>query len=69
MVRSWTRVSKQIHEIEENRFFYEMFYRKIYETENFMKRQNLAFGWAAGYSPSNPSISGVFLEFPNFLRS
>ena len=22
-----------------------------------------------GYSPSNTSISGVFLKFPNFLRS
>ena len=28
-------------------------------------RQNLAFGWTAGYSPSNPSISGIFLKFPN----
>ena len=28
------------------------------------KRQNLAFGWAAGYSPSDPSISGIFLKFP-----
>ena len=33
------------------------------------KRQNLAFGWMAGYSPSNPSISGIFVKFPNFLRS
>ena len=31
------------------------------------KRQNLAFGWIAGYSPSNPSISGIFLKGPNFL--
>ena len=29
------------------------------------KRQNLAFGWPVEYS--NPSISGIFLEFPNFL--
>ena len=29
--------------------------------------QNLVFGWTAGYSPSNPSISGIFLKFPNFL--
>ena len=34
-----------------------------------VKRQNLAFGWTTGYSPSNPSISGIFLKFPNFLRS
>ena len=33
------------------------------------KRQNLAFGWTAGYSPSNPSVSGIFLKFPNFPRS
>ena len=31
--------------------------------------QNLAFGWAAGYLPSNPSISGFFWKFSNFLRS
>ena len=30
------------------------------------KRQNLE---TAGYSPSNPSISGIFLKLPNFLRS
>ena len=24
------------------------------------KRQILAFGWTAAYSPSNPSISGIF---------
>ena len=28
------------------------------------KDQNLAFGWTAGYLPSNPSISGIFLKFP-----
>ena len=33
------------------------------------KRQNLAFGWNAGYSPPNPSISGILLKFPHFLRS
>ena len=33
------------------------------------KRQNLLFWWAAGYSPSNPSISGIFLKFPDVLRS
>ena len=33
------------------------------------KRQNLAFRWPAGYSLSNPSILGIFLKFPNFLRS
>ena len=32
------------------------------------KRQNLAFGWTDGYLPLNPSISGIFLKFPNSLR-
>ena len=34
----------------------------------FLPHQNLAFGQSAGYSPSDPSISGIFLKFPNFLR-
>ena len=33
------------------------------------KRRNLAIGWTAGYSPLNPSISGIFLKFTHFLRS
>ena len=33
------------------------------------KRQRLVFEWTTGYSESNPSISGIFLKFPNFLRS
>ena len=33
------------------------------------KRQNLALGWTAGNSPSNPSISGIFFKFPNFRQS
>ena len=33
------------------------------------KRQNLAFGWTAGYFPSNPSISGILFKFLNFLKS
>ena len=37
-----------------------------YFTKN---HQNLAFGWAAGYLPWNLSISGIFFNFPNFLRS
>ena len=28
---------------------------------------NLAFGWTARYSPLNPSVSGIFLKFTNFL--
>ena len=32
------------------------------------KHQNMAFGWPAGYSPSNRGISGIFLKFPNFRK-
>ena len=31
------------------------------------KSQNLAFGWTAGQSPSNPSISETSLKFRNFF--
>ena len=31
--------------------------------------QILSFAWTAGYSPSNPRVSGTFLKFPNSLRS
>ena len=44
--------------------FFEFDFLRLFTEE----RQNLAFGWTAGYSPSNPSISGIFLKFPNFLR-
>ena len=30
------------------------------------KRRNLAFRRTAGYSLSNPNISGILLKFPNF---
>ena len=33
------------------------------------KCQNLAFGLRARFSLSNPSISGISMKFPNFLRS
>ena len=36
----------------------------LFFTKNF---QNLDFGWTTGYLPSNPSISGSFRKFPNFL--
>ena len=35
----------------------------------YKKCQNLDFGWTAGNSSSNPSVSGIFRKFPNFLRS
>ena len=62
------KVGRQIHEIKQNRFFYGMFYNWFFAIV-YQKRQNLALGWTAGYSPSNPSISGIFLKFHNFLRS
>ena len=33
------------------------------------KCQNWAFMSSAGYSPSNPNVSGVFLKVSDFLRS
>ena len=32
------------------------------------KRQNLAFGWQAGFSPSNPSILGIFFKISKFPK-
>ena len=32
------------------------------------KRQNLAFRWTAGYSPSNPIISEIFLKVIYFTK-
>ena len=45
--------------------FLQLFFLQIFTK----KCQNLALGWMAVYSPSNPTISGIFLKFPNFLRS
>ena len=61
VLQSWTKNCRQIHEIKQNRFFMGGF------TADFMRlfteeRQNLAFGRTAGYSPSNPSIPGIFLN-------
>ena len=66
--QSWTKGCRQIDEIKQNRFSMECF------TADFLpfftkKRQTFAFGWTAGYSPANPSISKIFWKFPNFLRS
>ena len=38
-------------------------------TKKCQNCQNLAFGGTAGYLQLNPSISRIFLKFPNFLRS
>ena len=62
-LQSWTKGWRQIDEIKQNRFFYGMFYSWFFTK----KCQNLALGWTAGYSPSNPSISGIFWKLPNFL--
>ena len=34
-----------------------------------IKSQDSAFRWLVGYSSSTPSISGIYLNFPNFLSS
>ena len=65
--RSWRKGWRQIHETKQKSFFFGTFYSWFlrFFTE---KRQNLALGGTAGYSPSKPSILGIFLKFPNFLR-
>ena len=57
----WTKISKVGFSMECFTADFLRFFTK--------KCQNLAFGWTAGYSPSNPSISAIFWKFPNFLRS
>ena len=66
--QSWTKGWRQIDKIKQNRFFYGMVYSWFFAIF-YQKCQNLSFGWATGYSPSNPSIWGIFWKFPNFLRS
>ena len=67
-LQSWTKGWRQTDEIKQSRFFCGMFYSWYFAI--FTKKcHNLAFGWTAGYSPSNPSISAIFWKFPNFLRS
>ena len=66
--KSWTRGWRQIHKIKQNMFFYGMFYNYFFAIF-YQITLNLAFGWTVVYSPSNPSISGISLKFPNFLRS
>ena len=58
----------QIHEIKQNRFCMGCFTAGVLQ---FFAagRQNLAFGWPAGYSPSDPSISRISLNFLYFITS
>ena len=51
VLQSWTKGCRQIHKVMQIRLFYGMFYSYFlrFFTET---RQNLAFGWPAGYSPS-----------------
>ena len=60
---------RQIQKIKKNRFLsMECFTADVLQffTE---KRQDLALRWLAGHLPSTPSILGIFLKFPNFLKS
>ena len=53
--QSWTKGFREIHEIKQNRFFYECF---TADSMRFftLKRQNLALPWTAGYLPYDPII-------------
>ena len=65
--KSCTKDCRQIHKTKQNIFFYGMIYSWFFVifTE---KHQNLTFGSPAEYTPSNPSISDIFLKFPIFSR-
>ena len=65
-MQSRTKGWGQIDETKRNRFFYGMFH-SWFLARFYQKRQNLAFGWSAEYLPANPSISEIFLKFPNTL--
>ena len=62
------KVGNKFTKLNKLALFYECFTADICNFFN-KKRQNLAFGWTVGYPLSNPSISEIFLKFPNFLRS
>ena len=59
---------RQIHVIKQNRFFYGMFYTWLFAIF-YLKISTFGF-WVDGWvlAPPNPSISGIFLKFPKFLK-
>ena len=61
--QSWTKGCRQINEI--NKVSMECFKVNFLRFFFTKKHQNLALGWRVGYSPSNPSMSGIFLKFLN----
>ena len=67
-LESWIKGCRQIQEIKRIGFSVECF-RADFLQFYTKKRSALGFGWLAGYSLSNPSISRIFLKFPYFLRS
>ena len=65
--KSCIKDCRQIHKIKQNSFFLwnDLQLLFVIFTE---KHQNLTFGSPAEYTPSNPSISDIFLKFPIFSR-
>ena len=62
ILQSWTKGCRQIDETKQNRYFYGIFYSRLF-VRFYQKHHNLAFRWSAEYLPSNPSISEIFLQF------
>ena len=61
-IQSWTKVGDKFTKFSKIGFSMKCFKADFLQffTE---KRQNLASAWTAGYSPSNRSVSEIFLKF------
>ena len=66
--QSWTKGWMQFTKLSKIGFSMECFTAEFLQLFN-KKRENLTFGWTAGYSPLNSNISGILLKLTNFLRS
>ena len=62
----WQMVGDKFTKLSKIGFSMECFTADFLQFLN-KKHQNLAYGWTAGYSPSSPSISGIFLKIPRQL--
>ena len=60
--QSWTKCLRQIQKLSKIGFSMECFTAEFLQFFT-KKRQNLTSGWVAGYSSSNPSVSGIFLNY------
>ena len=66
--QSWTKGWMQFTKLSKIGLCMEYFTAEFLQLFN-KKRENLTFGWTAGYSPLNSNISWILLKLTNFLRS